>query len=36
MGDYEQALDIIEAGCDGLLKALTPLAEGLLREQPAA
>lgn len=36
MEDYEQALDIIEAGCDGLLKALTPLAERLPREEPAA
>jgi protein-tyrosine phosphatase len=25
--DYERALDVIEAGCAGLLKALTPLAE---------
>ncbi len=36
MGDYEQALDVIEAACDGLLKALTPLAERLPREEPAA
>ena len=24
-GDYEEALDLIEAGCQGLLEALTPL-----------
>jgi protein-tyrosine phosphatase len=36
MGDYEQALDVIEAACDGLLKALMPLTERLPREEPAA
>jgi protein-tyrosine phosphatase len=27
--DYERALDLIEAGCKGLLKALTPAAKAL-------
>jgi protein-tyrosine phosphatase len=30
--DFERALDVIEAGCEGLLKALTPLAERAARE----
>ena len=31
--DYERALDVIEIGCDGLLKALTPLAGKAARDE---
>ena len=30
--DYEEALDLIEAGCQGLLEALTPLVRQFVLE----
>ena len=31
--DYEEALDLIEAGCQGLLEALTPLVHQFVLEE---